>query len=152
MIFADKARKIIEEECEDYFFGIVDLSNAQNPDIEQYSSLFNEYPRAISIGITQPLIVTEGLVDDDVGYDIIDWQLKIITSHLINLLEKEDYNAFSVPKSQNVKDKNFTSLNIIVAHQADMGVIESNGLLITPEVGSAVKWGTVLTDAPIDLG
>ena len=56
MQFEDKARSIIEKECEDYFFGIVDLSSAQYPDIEQYNSLFNDYPRAISIGITQPMI------------------------------------------------------------------------------------------------
>ena len=152
MQFEDKARKIIEDECDDYFFGIVDLSRAMNPDIEQYSSLFNDYPRAISIGITQPLIFTEGLLDEDEsGYNSSDWQLNIITAHLINLLEKEGYNAFSVPKAKNVRDENFTSLHIIAAHQADLGVIENNSLLITPEVGSAVNWGTVLTDAPIKL-
>ena len=81
-----------------------------------------------------------------------DWQLNIITAHLINLLEKEGYKAFSVPKARNVKDKNnFTSLHIIAAYEADLGIIENNGLLITPEVGSAVNWGTILTDAPIKL-
>ena len=64
MQFEDKARSIIEKECEDYFFGIVDLSSAQYPDIEQYNSLFNDYPRAISIGITQPMIFDDALSMD----------------------------------------------------------------------------------------
>ena len=149
MEFEDKARKIIEDECEDYFFGIVDLSLAQNSVIEQYSSLFNDYPRAISIGITQPWIFTEGLVDENDSV-CTNWQLNAITAHLINLLEKEGYKAFSVPKAQNVEDKNFTSLHIIAANQANLGRIE-NGLLTTPEVGPGVNWGTVLTDAPITL-
>ena len=153
MQFEDKARSIIEKECEDYFFGIVDLSSAQYPDIEQYNSLFNDYPRAISIGITQPMIFDDALLDgSESGLKTSDWQLNIITAHLIKLLEKEGYKAFSVPKARNFKDNNFTSLHIIAAHEADLGIIENNGLLITPEVGSAVNWGTVLTDAPIKLG
>jgi epoxyqueuosine reductase QueG len=152
MQFEDKARKIIENECEDYFFGIVDLSFAKYPDIKQYSTLLNEYPMAISIGITHPMILGDGLpYGSESKNNTSNCQLNIITAHLINLLEKEGYNAFSVPKARNMKDKNFTSLHIIVAQEADMGIIENNGLLITPEVGSAVNWGTLLTDAPIKL-
>jgi epoxyqueuosine reductase QueG len=152
MEFEDKARSIIEKECEDYFLGIVDLSSAQYPDIGQYNSLFNDYPRAISIGITQPMIFDDELLDGSKSaHNTSDWQLNIITAHLINLLEKEGYKAFSVPKARNVKDNNFTSLHIMAAYEADLGIIENNGMLITPEVGSAVNWGTVLTDAPIKL-
>ena len=47
-----------------------------------------------------------------------------------------------------MEDNNFISFHTIVANLADLGRIE-NGMLITPEVGSSVNWGTVLTDAPI---
>ncbi len=54
MQFEDKIRKIIEEECEDYFLGIVDLSLAQNPIVEQYSSLFNDYPEPSPLELPNP--------------------------------------------------------------------------------------------------
>ncbi len=96
------------------------------------------------------MIFTEGLLDEsDSVYNFTEWQLNIITAHLINLLEKKGYNAFSLPKAWNLNDKNFTSLHIIAANQAHLGTIQNNGVLITPEVGLGVNWGTVLTDAPI---
>ncbi len=151
MEFEDKARMIIEKECEDYFFGIADLSHVENSIIEQYSALFDEYPRAISIGITLPL-TKDGLMNDNKKvYNFTDRKLNNITEHISNLLEAEGYNAFPFPKSEKTKDNTFISLNLIAANQANLGQIEKNGLLTTPEVGSAVNWGTVLTDAPIKI-
>ncbi|MBZ2166619.1 4Fe-4S ferredoxin [Methanobacterium sp. VT] len=142
---------IIEKECEDYFFGIADLSHVQNSIIEQYSALFDEYPRAISIGITLPL-TKDGLMNDNKKvYNFTDRKLNNITEHISNLLEAEGYNAFPFPKSEKTKDNTFISLNLIAANQANLGQIEKNGLLTTPEVGSAVNWGTVLIDAPIKI-
>ena len=42
-------------ECEDYFLGVEDLFLTDDPVILQYKTLLNEYPRAISIGITLPI-------------------------------------------------------------------------------------------------
>jgi epoxyqueuosine reductase QueG len=151
MEFEDKARMIIEKECEDYFFGIADLSHVQNSIIEQYSALFDEYPRAISIGITLPLTNHELINVNKKVYNFTDRKLNNITGHISNLLEAEGYNAFPYPKSGKTKDKTFISLNLIAANQANLGQIEKNGLFITPEVGSAVNWGTVLTDAPVKI-
>lgn len=41
MEFEDKARKIVEKECDDYFLGIVDLSLAKNVVIGQFKSLID---------------------------------------------------------------------------------------------------------------
>jgi epoxyqueuosine reductase QueG len=38
----------------------------------------------------------------------------------------------------------------MTASNADLGGIERN-MFITPEVGVGVNWGTVLTDAPLDV-
>ena len=70
-----------------------------------------------------------------------------ITAQLSYLLEEEGYNAFSFPKARKM-DKTSTSLHLIAADQADLGQIENN-VLKTSEVGAAVNWGTVLTDAPL---
>jgi len=50
-------RNVIENECEDYYLGMVDLSQVDNALIEKYGSLITEYPRAISIGVTLPYLI-----------------------------------------------------------------------------------------------
>ncbi|MCC7550267.1 MAG: 4Fe-4S ferredoxin [Methanobacterium sp.] len=148
MKFELAIRDSIETECEDYFLGIVDLSQLENTLIEKYNSLILEYPRAISVGITLPYLISDGLKR---GYEKIqrqtNCQLKLITSQLSKLLEKEGYLAFTMPKSR-ISDENHISFHETVASLAEMGKIEKN-LLITPEVGSRVNWGTVLTNAPL---
>ena len=52
MKFEGLIREIVEENCEDYFLGAVDLSHENNELIKRFQPLLEEYPRAISIGIT----------------------------------------------------------------------------------------------------
>lgn len=148
MQFEDTIRKIIEEKCDDYFLGIADLSLAKNDIIEQGGPFFAEYPRAISIGITIPYAVTDEMLmnESTVIYKETNCQLNAITAHLINLLQDEGYKALSVPKSERVNEGTFISLHKLVANLANLGQIENN-LLVTPEVGSGVNWGTILTNA-----
>ena len=149
MQFEDTIRKIIEEKCDDYFLGIADLSLAKNDIIQQGESFFAEYPRAISIGITLPYAVADELMSKSTAiYKETNCQLKAITKQLSGLLQDEGYNALSVPKSEKVNEGTFISLHKLAANLANLGQIENN-LLITPEVGSGVNWGTVLTDAPL---
>lgn len=148
MKFELAIRNSIETECEDYFLGIVDLSNLENAMIKKYDSLILEYPRAISVGITLPHLISDGLKKSyDKIYHQTNCQLKYITSQLSKLLEGEGYQAFVMPKSR-ISDQNHISFHETVANLAKMGKIEKN-ILITPEVGSNVNWGTVLTNAPI---
>jgi len=148
MQFEDKIRNIIEKECEDYFLGTADLSHAKDPMISQYYSLINEYPRAISIGITLPHIDTNSLLNKTAKiYRETNCKLKSITTHLSNLLELNGYKAIAVPKSKIMDNQTFISLHKLVANQANLGQIKENGLLVTSEAGSLVNWGTVLTDA-----
>lgn len=150
MEFEDKARKIVEKECDDYFLGIVDLSLAKNAVIGQFKSLILEYPRAISIGVTIPYKITYEMLMSKASsiYKETNCQLKRITSHITSSLEKEGYKALSLPKGV-INDEGSVSLHELVADLANLGHIEKNGMLVTREVGFAVNWGTVLTDAPI---
>lgn len=142
-------RNVIETECEDYYLGMVDLSRVENSIIEKYESLINEYPRAISIGITLPYMIPYELSKTrKQPYDVTNCQLKSITSHLSRLIEQEGYQALAMPKARKMNDGSGISFHEVVAHLADLGKIEKN-LLVTPEVGSKVNWGTVLTNAPI---
>jgi epoxyqueuosine reductase QueG len=74
--------------------------------------------------------------------------LKHITSHLSTLLIENGYKAITIPKSKEKQDNSNISFHEVVANLAEMGEIEKN-TLVTTEVGSSVKWGTILTDAPI---
>ncbi len=148
MNFEETTRKLVERECEDYFLGITDLSLSKNSVIKQFKSLIFEYPRAISIGITLPYKIS-GVIKNksNILYQETNCKLSSITEQLSDLLERDGYRTLSIPKSR-IEDKTFTSLHAIVANLALLGWIE-NGMLITPEVGSRVNWGTVLTDAPL---
>ncbi len=150
MKFEDMTRKIVEKECEDYFLGIVDLSLVKNTVIERFKSLIMEYPRAISIGVTMPYKFTHDLLmsKSTALYNETNCQLNSITKQLSGLLEQSGHKALSLPKAR-IRDVKFTSLHTLIANLADLGWIEKNGLLVTPEVGSRVNWGTVLTDAPL---
>jgi epoxyqueuosine reductase QueG len=152
MQFENIIRKIIEEECEDYFLGIADLSLAKNDIVEQYGLFFAEYPRAISVGITIPHITTDELLmnENTAVYNETNCQLKAITAHLNDLLQHEGYKALSVPKAKRMNNETFISLHKLAANLANLGQIEENGLLVTSEIGPGVNWGTVLTDAPLE--
>jgi epoxyqueuosine reductase QueG len=152
MEFEDKARKIVEKECEDYFLGLVDLSQAKDVVIKPLRSLISEYPRAISIGITVPYKITHELLMNKGAaiYNETNCQLKRITAQLSGLLELEGHKALSLPKARMDGPTTFTSLHTLIANLANLGQIEKSGLLVTPEAGSGVNWGTVLTDAPIE--
>ena len=142
-------RNVIETECEDYFLGTVDLSQVDNAMVEKYGSLIAEYPRAISIGITLPYLIPDELsMAKKQPYDVTNCQLKSITSSLSSLLEENGYRALSMPKAREMDDGLDISFHEVVANLADLGKIEKN-LLVAPEVGSRVNWGTVLTNAPI---
>ncbi|MGB9200745.1 4Fe-4S ferredoxin [Methanobacterium sp.] len=151
MELGDNIRTIIEESCEDYFLGEADLSLPDQIVTEPYTSLIAIYPRAISIGITLPQNITkERLIDGNLNYDEFNCKINYITSNLCELLVYGGYKALAVPKSGNIKDQIFRSLHYMAASKADLGWIEKN-MFITPEVGMGVNWGTVLTDAPLDI-
>jgi epoxyqueuosine reductase QueG len=151
MEFCDNIRTIIEESCEDYFLGKADLSLPDQIVTEQYASLIAIYPRAISIGITLPQNITkEKLLNGNLNYNEFNRKINKITNNLCDLLDCGGYKALAVPKSGNIRDEIFSSLHYMAAFNANLGRIEKN-MFITPEVGVGVNWGTVLTDAPLDV-
>jgi epoxyqueuosine reductase QueG len=147
MQFEERIRGVIEEECEDYFLGFADLSIANEGIIKEYESLISIYPRAISIGITLPYNISDKkITNQSAVYTETNDQLSIITHNLRDLLENKGYKTLNLPKIG--KDGIFISLHNLAANHADLGFIMED-VLVTPEVGSMVNWGTVLTDAPI---
>jgi len=148
MQLEEKARQIIEDECDDYFLGFGDLHNTEDPRIHEYNTLFDDYPTSISIGITIPFYNEYANIPEI--YNRTNCQLKTITMKICDLLEEEGYSSLSFPRS-NDTNQQYISLHVIAANHANLGEIGENGQLTTPEVGPGVNWGTVLTDAPIKI-
>ncbi|MCK9151384.1 4Fe-4S ferredoxin [Methanobacterium alcaliphilum] len=154
MRFENLARKTIENECEDYYFGIADLSNAKKSETQKYGSLLDAYPRAISIGVAMfPVSPHE---TDPKEYEksynetkkLTDSKLDVITSRLSELLHKRGYAAFSVPMIE-TNEKLFLYLHKMAARMAGLGQIENNKSTVSLKHMNRVNWGTVLTNAPL---
>lgn len=154
MQFENIARKTIEKECEDYYFGIADLSNARKSETRKYGSLLETYPNAISIGLTIfPEISHESRQEEyqkifDDTKMVTDRKLDTITSRLSELLNKKGYAAFSVPKIE-TNEKLFSYLHKMAARMSGLGCIEKNWTITSLDNASYINWGTVLTNAPI---
>jgi epoxyqueuosine reductase QueG len=153
MQFENLARKTIESECEDYYLGIADLSTAQKSETEKYGSLLDAYPNAISIGLTMfPKISYESKQEEygriyNETKKMTDGKLDIITVRLSELLKKNGYAAFPVPKIE-TNEKLFLYLHKLAARMAGLGQIEKNCTIMALD-GGYVNWGTVLTNAPL---
>jgi epoxyqueuosine reductase QueG len=145
------------------YFGIANLSPANQGKITAYEKkLIALYPLAISIGV--PLL--DGIVDaiavqDDSNalknywfhaYEVINPLINSIAIRISQLIEGQGYKALQVPASHIVDASNLYGLfsHKIGASLAGLGWIGKSCLLVTPDRGTRVRWGTVLTDVPLE--
>jgi epoxyqueuosine reductase len=143
------------------YFGIADLFPACDVILEQGGAEIAAYPRSISIGIAllHPIVDQLSRRPERTAaihyrfhcYDVINSRLDQVTSRLGGLLQREGYSAFPVPASKRVDNDRLCAIfpHKLSAHLAGLGWIGKNSLLITPDMGPRVRWGTVLTDAPL---
>ena len=146
------------------FFGVADLTVAQEAIVAQGGEFLAAFPRAVSVGIA----LTDSIVDelprhkepviaktyDYLVYIMVNQSLDRIALRVSAALEKQGYRTLPVPTSQRVDDENLRGLfsHKLAAHLAGLGWIGKSCLLITPEVGPRVRWTTILTDAPLEAG
>jgi epoxyqueuosine reductase QueG len=146
------------------YFGIADLTSARQCISEQGGEFLTQFPRAVSHGF----VLTDGIVNTLVHhnntaalntywyyvYQIINPRIDSISMMLAQSLDKAGFQAFVVPSSQTVDRTRLTGVfsHKLAAHLAGLGWIGKSALLITPEHGPRVRWGTVLTDAPLEAG
>ena len=145
-------------------FGIADLTPATQPISEQGGGFLIQFPRAISHGFT----LTDGIVDTLIHhkniaalhtyrhyvYQTVNPRLDSISLTLAQALDKAGFQSYIVPASQTVDSTRLVGVfsHKLGAHLAGLGWIGKSALLITPEHGPRVRWGTVLTDAPLEAG
>ncbi len=144
------------------FYGIADISTAEDFVRKQGGNDVAGYPRAISIGI----ILLDTIVDmlprrfersvsvnyRHHAYDMINLRLDLIASRLSSILQNEGYKALPIPASERYDDERICAVfsHKLAANMAGMGWIGKNCLLITPEAGPRVRWTTILTNAPLN--
>lgn len=146
------------------YFGIADLNLARQPISEQGGQFLTRFPLAISHGF----VLTDGIVNTLVyheniaalntyGYyvrQIINPRIDSISMMVAQYLDKAGFQAFVVPSSQALDKTRLIGVfsHKLAAHLAGLGWIGKSALLITPQHGPRVRWGTVLTDAPLEAG
>ena len=146
------------------YFGIADLTPAEQIIFQQGGEFIAQFPRAISHGF----VLMDGIVNtlgdhQNIAvlhsywyyvYRIVNPRLDSISLMVAQVLDKAGFQCFIVPSSQTVDRARFTGVfsHKLAAHLAGLGWIGKSALLITPEHGPRVRWGTVLTDAPLEAG
>jgi epoxyqueuosine reductase len=145
------------------FFGVADLTVAQEAIVAQGGEFLAAYPRALSVGIA----LSDGIVDQlprhkevavartyDRLYDTVNWSLDRIALRLSVTLDEHGFQTFLIPASDRVNSEDLLGLfsHKLAARLAGLGWIGPSCLLVTPEIGPRVRWVTVLTDAPLETG
>jgi epoxyqueuosine reductase len=146
------------------YFGIADLTPARQRISEQGGEFLSQFPRAISHGfVLADSIVNTLAHHKNIAalhtywyhvYQTVNPHLDSISLMLAQSLDKAGFQAFIVPSSQTVDRTKLIGVfsHKLAAHLAGLGWIGKSALLITPEDGPRVRWGTVLTDAPLEAG
>jgi epoxyqueuosine reductase len=145
------------------FFGVADLTVAQEAIVAQGGEFLAAYPRALSVGIA----LSDGIVDQlprhkevavartyDYLYYTVNRSLDWIALRLSVTLNEHGFRTLLIPASDTVDKENLLGLfsHKLAARLAGLGWIGPSCLLITPEVGPRVRWVTVLTDIPLEAG
>ena len=146
------------------YFGVADLAPARQRISEQGGEFLTQFPRAVSHGF----VLADGIVNTlahhkNVAalntywyyvYQIVNPRIDSISLTLAQSLDRAGFQAFVVPSSQTVDRTQLTGVfsHKLAGHLAGLGWIGKNALLITPDHGPRVRWGTVLTDAPLETG
>jgi epoxyqueuosine reductase len=158
MELLSQLEKIAREWGADYF-GAADITPATDFIRKQGGDLPASYPSAVCVGKTLPPDLFEPLVaeEKEAGalitynhyvYKVCNPMLDRLTLILASELSRQGYRAMPVAASLYVPGKYFagTVSQKIAPHLAGLGWIGKNGLVVTPEDGPRVRWGTVLTD------
>ena len=144
------------------YFGIADITAALGFIAKQGGQIVSGYHRAVSLGIILPSDVVDLVASRDeksaralyrqYAYDVINDRIDQAVSQTTSIIQAAGYRALPVPSSQILDEERLLGLisNKLAAHMAGLGWIGKSCLLVTPEHGPRVRWGTVLTDAPLE--
>lgn len=146
------------------FFGVADLAPAHDAILRQGGPAIASFPRSLSFGLALRSEIVErlpGRADPAVaimyrrdGYELVNERLDCLSDRVATWLQKRGHRAMAVPASRRTDSIRVCGAfsHKLAARLAGLGWIGKSCLLVTPEVGPRVRWTTVLTDAPLDVG
>ena len=148
-----------------FYFGVADLSLARSDPVTPYAQkLVSEYPFAVSIGVPLSPETVDRIENQKDSTALLNYWFHVyrmisplidhITSRLTFAIMKEGYRALPVPATHTLDTENLHGLfsHKMAARLAGQGWIGKSCLLITPDRGPRVRWGTILSDAPLHPG
>ncbi len=122
---------------------------------------FYQIPTAISIAIKHPAgggaRQAGSLRAYSNQFEDVDELLESIQARVATLLKSRGWRTLIIPPDSARADGRFVSiLYSLFPHKtaatcSGLGWIGKSGLLVTPEFGPRLSWGTVLTDAPLEV-
>jgi epoxyqueuosine reductase len=147
------------------YFGVANLSLVHQWPITPYQrKLVSKYENAVSIGVPLDTSVVDKIADQNDHIALREYYSHVyheitpfideITDNIYSSLSDEGYSSLPVPASETLDTEKQYSLfsHKMAASLAGLGWIGKSCLLITPEKGPRVRWGTVLTNAPLEAG
>ena len=129
-------------------------------DVNGLASEFVDLPNAISIVLKIPKETIQLVKDESYGEYWVSFHKQIDKLTEISLkgeayIKNLGYNAFGLTMTRNECDMK-KLLSILpyktMATKSGLGWIGRSALFVTPEYGSAVALGGILTDMPLDFG
>lgn len=162
-------------------FGVADLAQAKEFIEEQGGPFVASFPRAISVAMNLSPANVEQVVDHKSApvarayrfyvYQVVNPNLDQILAALVRHLVRAGHRAYLIPASgdgayvvpaSDALDKEREQLererlrgifsHKVAAHLAGLGHIGKACLLVTKKYGARVRLGTILTDAPLEVG
>ena len=159
-------------------FGVADLAPAREFIEEQGGTFMASFPRAISVAMNLSPANVEQIVDHAsvpatqtyrfYVYQVVNPQIDQISAAITRHLVRAGHRAFLVPASgdrgyikptsqeerEKVERERTGGIfsHKLAAHLAGLGFIGKACLLVTEKYGARVRFGTVLTDAPLEVG
>jgi len=134
---------------------LVGACKLPNPPLKDFPNLIY----AISIAVKLSDSVLKTIVDRPTisyfqHYRTANTRLDQLAFTCVSMIEELGYSAFPIPASQsdNTQGQNYSGVfqHKTAARLSGLGYIGKNGLLITKEYGSKVRFATVLTDMPLN--
>jgi epoxyqueuosine reductase QueG len=147
------------DELEKYLLGL-GASKVGYANVEGLASEFIDLPNGISLVLKLPKKAMKLVNDEDYEsyWNCFHAQIDRLTEIAIKgeeYIKNHGHNAFALTMTRNECDME-KLLSILpyktIATKAGLGWIGRSALFVTPEYGSAVALGAILTDMPIEFG
>ena len=116
-----------------------------------------DYPCGVSIAVALPRDIAAQIQDGPTpayyaAYERINDELARLCGLGVTFLEERGYRASTMPSTIRAEGDTAPIPHKTAATRSGLGWIGKSALLITREYGPAVRLGTVLTDAALDVG